>query len=124
MKRFFVSLALLVAVIASTVFTSFAAVKKLEESKDAVLLCTVKEKNDNLDSLKIKEAIRVWDKNKKFICAVSFYDDFSEIEGKFTELEFYSENPDFEKSSKISYETGALLEERTSGFYVTLENIF
>lgn len=120
MKRFFIALALLVTIISGTVFTSFTAGKKLEESGSAVLACAEK----GADSQKIKEAIRVWEKNRKFLFAVTFHDDFSEIEGKITELEYYSSHPDSEKSSKISYETGMMLKELAEDFYVTLENIF
>lgn len=124
MKRFFISLALLAVIVLGTAFTSFTAGKKLEESGKAILMCTEKEENENMDSLKIKEAIRVWEKNRKFLFAVTFHDDFSEIEEKITELEFYSFKPDFNKSSKISYETGMLLKSLAEDFYVTLENIF
>ncbi len=124
MKRFFIALALLVAVVSTTAFTSSVASRKLEESADAVLICTEKQKSQQADSEKIREAISVWEKNRKFLLAVTFHDDFSEIEGKMTELEFYSFEPDFNKSSKISYETGMLLKDLAKGFYVTLENIF
>lgn len=124
MKRFFVSLALLAVIVSGTAFTSFTAGRKLEEAADAILTCTEKEDNEKEDSVKIKKAVEVWEKNRRFLFAVTFHDDFSEIEGKITELEFYSLNPDFSKSAKISYETGVMLNELAKDFYVTLENIF
>lgn len=124
MKRFFVALALLAVIVSGAAFTSFTAGKKLEESGKAILTCMEKGENESVDSAKIKDAIKVWEKNREFLFAVTFHDDFSEIEGKITELEFYSVHPDFDKSSKISYETGTQLRELAKDFYVTLENIF
>lgn len=124
MKRFVIALALLVSVVSATAFTSFVASRKLEQSAAAVLVCTEKQKSQKADSAKIREAISVWEKNRAFLFAVTFHDDFSEIEGKITELKYYSFNPDFSKSSKISYETGMFLKGLAKDFYVTLENIF
>ncbi len=124
MKRFFIALALLAGIVFTAAFTSFAAARKLEETGAAVLRCAEKEQLEDLDLKNIKEAIGVWDENRRFLFAVTFHDDFSEIEGKMTELQFYSLHPDFAESSKISYEAGTMLKELAADFYVSLENIF
>lgn len=124
MKRLYIALAVFVSVVLSVAVVSFVSEKKLEETSRAFLSCTEKEKNENLDSLKIKEAVKIWEKNKRFLLLFTFHSDFAELEEKITKLQFYSVHPDFEKSSEISYETGVHLSSLAQDFYVSLENIF
>lgn len=124
MKRFFIALALLAGIITSTACTSFTAAQKLKETSAAVLRCSEAEQNEKLDTKNLKQAVSVWEKNRHFLFAVTFHDDFSEIEEKMTMLRYYSSHPDFAESSKISYESGLMLSSLAEDFYVTLENIF
>ena len=124
MKRLYISLVVFAIVVSSVVLISVTAEKKLEETSRAFLACTEKEKNESLDSLKLENAIRVWEKNKRFLLVFSFHSDFSEIEAKITYLTFCSLYPDFEKSSLVSYETGKMLSDVAEDYCVSFENIF
>ncbi len=124
MKRLYIALVVFAVVVSSVAVVSAVSEKKLEETSDAFLICVKKEKNENLDSLKIREAVKVWEKNKRFLLLFTFHSDFAELEEKITKLRFYADHPDFEKSSKISYETGEMLTSLAQDFYVSLENIF
>lgn len=124
MKRFFIALALLAVIITSASVTSFTAAKKLKETGSAVLSSSEIGTEESRNTEKLRKAVKLWDKNRRFLFVVTFHDDFSEIEEMMTSLEYYSLNPDFEKSAEICYQAGALLTSLAEDFYVTLENIF
>ncbi len=124
MKRFIIAVSLLVLAAATAFFSGYSARKAIETSSDALYACTVKEKNKELDTLKIKEAVSVWNSEKNIMLLTSVSDDFSEIENNFTRLEYYIMFPDFEESSKLCYETAAMLEKLSDDFGLNFQNIF
>lgn len=124
MKRFIIALSLLVVAAAAAFFSGFSAQTAIKASSAALYACTVKEKNEELDTLKIKEAVSVWDEKKNIMLLTAVSDDFSEIENNFARLQYYIMFPDFDESSKICYETAVMLENASDNFSFSFRNVF
>lgn len=124
MKRTVVASLLLVLIFVTAAVTFSSAQNAIEKTCQALEACTEKEKNENLDALKTRDALKTWENNKKILFALMFHDDFSDIENNMTELEYCLKNSDFDESVKICAETSAMLVKLRDELGVSFENIF
>ena len=124
MKRMVTALVML-GVIICTAFVTSSLVNNSINSTCAVLgKCTLKGENDDEYSLRIKEAVSLWERNKKIFYLVMFQDDFSVIEENMIKLKFLSENYDFFVILQICNETESMLRNKKEEISVNPENIF
>lgn len=124
MKRTVIASVLLVLSITIAVSGAALAKNAARKTSHALYACTQTEQNKDLSSKKIKEAVRVWNDNKKILFVITAHDDFFEIENKMTSLEYFIENPAFAESSKLSYETALMMEKLAEDFDIKFENVF
>ena len=110
LKRFVVAVVLLLCIIAGSFFVTACAEKAIDETKQAILSCAEKEKDISLDIIKLKNALSVWDKNKKILYAFMFHEDFTEFENNIAVLRYMCDFPDSDKIRKISYESAVMLD--------------
>ena len=109
MKRMIIALLLLGIIICTAFVTSHLAEKAIEKTCDALKECVVKEQNEKYNSLKISEAVSVWNRNKKILYAVMYHEDFFEIEKNMLELECLSQCNNFAQSDCLCAKTELLL---------------
>ncbi len=124
MKRMIIALALLGVIVCTAFVTSDLAGSAIDKTCAALVECTRKKENETIDSLKIKEAVSVWNRNKKILYAVMFHDDFYEIEKSMAKLEYLSRHNDFSRSSWLCAETELLLRNKKEDMNVSFANIF
>lgn len=124
MKRMIIALVLLGIIICTAFVTFSLAENAIDKTCVALNECTRKGKNEKTDSLKIREAVSVWNSNKKIIYAVMFHEDFSETEKCMAELEYLSRHNDFSRSSQICAEIELLLRNKKEETNISFENIF
>ena len=67
MKRLVAAIILLVFIILSAFLCNRLTVNTLEDIYNAFISCTVKEKNEDLDTAKIENALYVWQKKQKIL---------------------------------------------------------
>ena len=103
MKRLVAAIILLVFIILSAFLCNRLTVNTLEDIYNAFISCTVKEKNEDLDTAKIENALYVWQKKQKILYILMSHDDFDGVEDYVIKLQNSVENPDFEISSQVSF---------------------
>ncbi len=116
---------LLLGIIVCTAFvTSHIVGNAIEKTCDALKECAVKEQNEKYNSLKISEAVSVWNRNKKILYAVMYHEDFSEIEKNMLELECLSQYNNFAQCDCLCARTELLLRNKKEEIKVNFENVF
>ncbi len=124
MKRMIIALVLLGIIICTAFVTSDLARNAIDKTCVALNDCIQKKGNETLYPFKIRDAVSVWNRNKKIIYAVMFHEDFSEIEKCMAELEYQSRHNDFSRSSQICAEIELLLINKKEETNISFENIF
>ncbi len=124
MKRFVIALTLLVFIAVGSFFVTSSAKKAIEETKDALLSCAIKEENISTNVVEIKTALNTWDKNKKILYVFMFHDDFSETEKNMIKLRYLTEFPEPGEIKRLSRESAMMLDNLADAFCVSFENIF
>ena len=124
MKRMIIALVLLTVIICTASATSVLAEKVIDRTCETLGKCTEKGENKEADIMRLKEAISVWESNKKLVYVVICCEDFYDIEENIIKLEILSEHYDFLQISAICAETELLLRNKREDICVSFENVF
>ena len=119
-----VALVMLWVIICTAFVSSYLVNSAIDSTCEALENCIQKEENDKAYSLRIKEAISVWERSKKLVYPVMFSEAFSVVEENMIRLEFLSENYDFSGISHLCAETELLLKNKKEESKIDFQNVF